>query len=85
MMMRRTRYALLVMRYSLCAMARTRYALWHALAPHSRLALSPSLLSFLMKLGGETVTVELKNGTVVHGTIVGMCGGSANDSGMLHK
>jgi hypothetical protein len=24
-----------------------------------------------MKLNGETVTVELKNGTVVHGTVVG--------------
>lgn len=30
------------------------------------------LVKFLQKLSNETVTVELKNGTIVHGTIAGM-------------
>ena len=30
------------------------------------------LVRFLMKLNNETVTIELKNGSVVHGTVVGM-------------
>jgi hypothetical protein len=52
----------------------------HALAPTDILIHTAELqrtnnnlaLRFLMKLNNETVTIELKNGTVVHGTVAGM-------------
>ena len=35
--------------------------------------MSLKLVRFLMRLTSETVTIELKNGSVVQGTVVGQC------------